>query len=105
MDKGRIIASGSNDELKNSIELSERISIVIEDIDKEIINCFHQLEGVMKVEVEDNIIHISYKSKGNNLSQLMDYLNQHHIKYNRLYSERPTLNDVFLELTGKELRD
>ena len=45
MDKGRIIASGSNDELKNSIELSERISIVIEDIDKEIINCFHQLEG------------------------------------------------------------
>ena len=27
------------------------------------------------------------------------------INYNKIFSERPTLNDVFLELTGKELRD
>jgi len=25
--------------------------------------------------------------------------------YNKIFAERPTLNDVFLELTGKELRD
>ena len=27
------------------------------------------------------------------------------IKYEKIFSERPTLNDVFLYLTGKELRD
>jgi len=36
---------------------------------------------------------------------LIDYLNSKKIKYNKIFSERPTLNDVFLELTGKELRD
>ena len=35
----------------------------------------------------------------------MEYLKENKIKYNKIYSERPTLNDVFLELTGKELRD
>ena len=33
------------------------------------------------------------------------YLKKEEIYYNKIYSERPTLNDVFLELTGKELRD
>ena len=32
-------------------------------------------------------------------------LKKESINYNKIYSERPTLNDVFLELTGKELRD
>ena len=105
MDKGKVIASGTNDELKNSIKLSERIGIVLDNINDNLINYFNCLESVIKVEVRDNIIYISYKSKGNNIGQVMDYLNQHHIKYDRLYSERPTLNDVFLELTGKELRD
>ena len=36
---------------------------------------------------------------------ILEYLNDHKLKYEKIYSERPTLNDVFLELTGKELRD
>ena len=35
----------------------------------------------------------------------MNYLKSNKIVYNKIFSERPTLNDVFLELTGKELRD
>lgn len=27
------------------------------------------------------------------------------LSFGRVYSEQPTLNDVFLEITGKELRD
>ena len=41
----------------------------------------------------------------NNLLELIDYLNSKKISYTKIFSERPTLNDVFLELTGKELRD
>ena len=40
-----------------------------------------------------------------NLSEIMNYLKEENVQYNKIYSERPTLNDVFLELTGKELRD
>ena len=35
----------------------------------------------------------------------MNYLNKESIEYNNVLMMRPTLNDVFLELTGKELRD
>ena len=41
----------------------------------------------------------------NNLEEIMKYLKSNKIVYNKIFSERPTLNDVFLELTGKELRD
>ena len=40
-----------------------------------------------------------------NIVDMMEFLKKEKIKYNKIYSERPTLNDVFLELTGKELRD
>ena len=36
---------------------------------------------------------------------MINYLKTKGINYQKIYSERPTLNDVFLELTGKELRD
>ena len=48
---------------------------------------------------------ITYKKGKNNLEELIDYLKKNKINYNKIFSERPTLNDVFLELTGKELRD
>lgn len=48
----------------------------------------------------------NFLSKGtHNLSNLVDYMKENNISYNRIYSELPTLNDVFLSLTGKELRD
>ena len=40
-----------------------------------------------------------------NLIRVLDLLKSHNINMGRVYSEFPTLNDVFLEITGKELRD
>jgi ABC-2 type transport system ATP-binding protein len=39
------------------------------------------------------------------LLELIDYLKDAKLQYDKIFSERPTLNDVFLELTGKDLRD
>ena len=35
----------------------------------------------------------------------MDYLKKENINYNKIFAERPSLNDVFLELTGRDLKD
>ena len=48
---------------------------------------------------------ITYKKGKNNLGELIDFLKENNVKYNKIFSERPSLNDVFLFLTGKELRD
>lgn len=53
----------------------------------------------------DNTLLVTYKKGKNNLGEIIDYLKDNKVTYNKIFSERPTLNDVFLELTGKELRD
>ena len=64
-----------------------------------------ELKNVDDVTYNSNILLITYKEGKNNLVDMIEYLKKEKINYNKIYSERPTLNDVFLQLTGKELRD
>lgn len=105
IDKGKIIASGSVDELKNMISLGEKITIELNEINIDLIEQIKKSENVIDVIINNNTVHIAYRSKDGNLEKLVDYLRQNNVSYTSLFSERPTLNDVFLKLTGKELRD
>ncbi|WP_028043919.1 ABC transporter ATP-binding protein [Candidatus Stoquefichus massiliensis] len=105
MDKGKVIAKGTKDELKNMISLGEKVTLVVEQDEKEFVEKLRKEEAIMSVHQEMDIIHIAYQGQDNHLGQLIDMLRSHQIQYTSLFSERPTLNDVFLELTGKELRD
>ncbi len=105
LDKGKIIASGTCDELKELAKIEEKVTVEINDLDQKYIEQIKQLKNVDEVSFNTGILLITYKKGKNNLSELIDYLKKENIKYNKIYSERPTLNDVFLELTGKELRD
>lgn len=105
IDKGKIIASGTKDELKNSISLGEKIVVELVQEDTNSITELMKNKNILSVDQVGNTIHISYKTKENNLGLLTKFLESSQIKYVSIFSERPTLNDVFLELTGKELRD
>jgi ABC-2 type transport system ATP-binding protein len=48
---------------------------------------------------------INFENGTNNLSNLLDFIKDNDLTYTKLYSQLPSLNDVFLELTGKELRE
>lgn len=105
LDKGKILAAGTTDELKELAKIEEKISIEVNALDLKYIDNIKELEHVDEVTYNGNILLITYKKGKNNLVEIMEYLKDEGIKYNKIYSERPTLNDVFLELTGKELRD
>lgn len=105
LDKGKIIASGTSDELKKLARIEEKISIEIMNIDHQVIEEIKSFENVIDVVYENHLLVITYAKGKNNLADIMKYFNDQKIQYNKIYSERPTLNDVFLELTGKELRD
>ena len=105
LDKGKIIASGTSDDLKKMANIEEKISAEVIGLDRGYIDKIKTLENVQEVSYDNNILLVIYKKGKNNLVELMDYLKKEGIKYNKIFSERPTLNDVFLELTGKELRD
>lgn len=105
LDKGKILASGTNNELKQLAKIEEKISIEINGLEINYIDKIRKLKNVDDVKYNNNILLVTYKRGKNNLVEIMEYLKKEKIKYNKIYSERPTLNDVFLELTGKELRD
>lgn len=105
LDKGKILAAGTTDELKELAKIEEKISIEVNDLETKYIDKIKELKNVDEVKYNGNILLITYKKGKNNLVEIMEYLKEDRIKYNKIFSERPTLNDVFLELTGKELRD
>lgn len=105
LDKGKILAEGTIDSLKELAKIEEKVTVEINNLKEEYISKIKKLENVDEVTYSSNILVVTYKKGKNNLIDLIDYLKKESIKYNKVYSERPTLNDVFLELTGKELRD
>ena len=105
LDKGKILATGTSDELKELAKIEEKVTIEVNNLAPKYIDEIKKLENVDEVTYNSNLLLVTYKKGKNNLESIMEYLKKEDIKYNKIYSERPTLNDVFLELTGKELRD
>ena len=105
MDKGKNLAIGTKDELKQMIKKSESISIDILDLPDAAIDEIHALKHVHEVTYENHMLTVLCSGGSHNLIHVLDYLQQHEITFGKVYSELPTLNDVFLEITGKELRD
>lgn len=105
LDKGKVIASGTNDELKQLAQIEEKVSIEIDALEEKVIEEIKKFSNVEELEYHNQVLVIKYKKGKNNLVELIDYLKKEKVGYRKIYSERPTLNDVFLELTGKGLRD
>jgi len=105
MDSGRKIAEGTKHELKKMIKTGETIKIEVLSIEEEHLAALQRFETVKSVKHEEEMLIIKCEQGKNNLMLIMRYLDEHGIPAGRILSELPTLNDVFLELTGKELRD
>jgi ABC-2 type transport system ATP-binding protein len=107
MDKGKVIASGTKDELKGMINSGEKLTVEILEFNPNILEGVGSLPSIVSVDYNENNNMLVAKSRRgkNNLSALLEYLRNNQINVGRIYSEPPTLNDVFLEITGKELRD
>ena len=105
LDKGQIIAQGTTDELKGLAKIEEKVTVEVNGLNEKYIKEIKEFKNVEEVTYNNNVLLVIYKKGKNNLVELMEYLKNENVKYNKIYSERPTLNDVFLELTGKELRD
>ncbi len=105
LDHGKIIASGTCDELKKKAKIEEKISVEITNLADKYIEEIKTFANVDDVTYSNSTLYITYTKGDNNIVELMEYLKEQKLKYTKIYSERPTLNDVFLYLTGKELRD
>ena len=105
MDKGKNLATGTTDKLKQMIKKKEIISIDILELSQEDMLSIRNLKNVYDVSYENHKLTVLCSDGKHNLIHILDHLQSKNISFGRVYSELPTLNDVFLEMTGKELRD
>jgi ABC-2 type transport system ATP-binding protein len=110
MDNGEIIAEGSVEELKKKFTDG---TIVRADLDKNDSNSDRQIKRLKKdlEETEESISFVDHKitfttkELNKSTSRLFKLINEHKIHLENMVVKDPTLEDVFLILTGKDIRD
>lgn len=105
MDKGRLITQGTLDELRSNVTCSEKITVGVRDADESILDEIRELDHVFEVTLENGEFVVKCSGGKHNVVRLLTLLQEKNIHIGKVTSEQPTLNTVFLELTGKELRD
>ena len=105
MDKGEIIASGTKEKLKENVVNFKKIIIEADDISKVNLEKFYDVEGIKEAAIKEKKIEIISLTGVENLDKIISILINDSIKINNLTTEVPSLETVFLNLTGKTLRD
>jgi ABC-2 type transport system ATP-binding protein len=101
MDEGKIVALGTSTELKAGILERQTMIIHVQNLTQKAIN--EMRSRYEKVEVTKGTMVISDKKLA--FKEIVDLLHTAGTIVNSAYMKEPTLDDVFLHITGKELRE
>ena len=105
IDHGRQVACGTSQELKAMIRTGETITLEGIALTPAQLEAIRSMKQVYDVNYGQEVLKIKFEGSSGHLMDLLHYLEQEQILFANVFSEQPTLNDVFLEITGKELRD
>jgi ABC-2 type transport system ATP-binding protein len=104
MDLGHVIAQGTVDELIERIQYEERVLLEVGDPSPRLLEYIRRVAGVKDVKAQGARLTIVSQAGSGNLNQLIACA-QASGGVRSINAEKPTLEDVFLALTGKSLRD
>ncbi|MGC4019420.1 MAG: ABC transporter ATP-binding protein [Muricomes sp.] len=102
IDHGRSVAVGTKEELKNMIKTGETVIVEMAVLEENQLNSIRQLPHVFDVKYEGQVLTVKCTGGKHNLIRILNYLQEEGVSFGRVFSELPTLNDVFLEITGKD---
>lgn len=105
LDLGKEIASGTKSSIKSMTSIHGSIKLTLEDPSEEFILRVKELEGVKDSFIKEEIINIFIDEGRFNLEDLLMLSMREKKKIKNLNVEEASLEEVFLSLTGKKLRD
>ncbi len=104
IDNGQIIVEGTLEDLKGKMEEQIVYNISTADVEEIDTSILSSVIGVEKVEWKDGL-RISTLKESNNLDKIILKLIENDVKIKNIVTEEQNLETVFLNLTGRTLRD
>ncbi|WP_077622893.1 ABC transporter ATP-binding protein [Sediminibacillus massiliensis] len=105
MDHGKIIAAGTKQELTSILSSEESILIELDRPYPALITELEQIEGVLRVIETEKGIKLITPKNSRLLGSIFQAAERQQAQIVSLNVQIPTLEDVFLHLTGRKLRD
>ncbi|MFD0871740.1 MULTISPECIES: ABC transporter ATP-binding protein [Paenibacillus] len=104
MDQGQIIKEGTVDELVQTVQHEEKVTIEVTEPDRVSMTRIENIAGVRKVEAAGRKVTVISAVGSGNLDRIVSVVKEQ-AGLIGIHAEKPNLEDVFLTLTGKQLRD
>lgn len=104
MDQGHVIADGTLDDLIRRIQHEETVRLTVHSQTPALNAALREVQGVKQVTNQGAVYTIVSQPQANNLHRILA-VTQQHTGVVTVSAEGTTLEDVFLTLTGKSLRD
>ncbi|MCA9300034.1 MAG: ABC transporter ATP-binding protein [Phycisphaerales bacterium] len=102
-DRGKVIARGSPDSIVASLESDSVVMFTIEgDLDEDAVGA---IDGVRSVRRDGARFTLGVVETQRVIAALFDLVERRQVVLENLGTHRPTLEDVFVSMTGKQLRD
>ena len=107
MDHGRIVAAGHTRELLNAAVLVPTVCLELDGrVPEALLSALRQLPGVQQVQDDERSRGLRLElSSMEPLPHVLQQLSNHSLNLQGLHTERPSLEQLFLSLTGRQLRD
>ncbi len=105
VDRGRVIAQGTKEELKSLVSLEEKITIELSSVNFTMVEGIKKIESISECVVNGNRLDVVGKKGDKNVSRIIQVISESEADILSLNVERPSLEAVFLTLTGRSLRD
>jgi len=103
MDTGRVIAEGSVEEITKSVLFEETMTIDVKEPAESLLDTIMSVQGVVKTEAKGQSVIVTSTAGAANMHRILEVAFPYVIL--GVTAHRPTLEDAFLALTGKKLRD
>jgi ABC-2 type transport system ATP-binding protein len=104
IDAGRIVALDTPAALVHALGAGQRIAFCASGMTEEALGALRAIPGVERVELSADRV-LVYGPSDRLLAPILEVLEQAHLSFHDLQTEQPSLEDVFLALTGREMRD
>jgi ABC-2 type transport system ATP-binding protein len=105
MDKGKVIAYGTHDELIKMVGEQTRIDVTLNVEAEKLLDTWRATEGVARIDALDGKVTALVDDSNRVLPRLFDAASKQGARITSVDIQEPNLETVFLHLTGRALRD